>query len=87
MNINDCTSSDSTKSVTDCESIKIGSQPPYRKQKGLGAILSKLFDNAQNETPLCQRERIEVDIQTCQWWKWILTLYNGGSMRKNIYLC
>ena len=73
---------DSTQSATDCESINIGSQPPRKKQKGLGAILSKLFDNAQNETPLRPRERVEVkicryldfpvvemDSDPLQWWK------------------
>ena len=62
MNIDDSTSSDSTKSVTDCESTNIGSQPPCKKQKGLGAILSKLFDNTQNETPLRPQEKVVVNI-------------------------
>ena len=40
MNIDDSTSSDSTQSVTGCESTNIESQPPHKKRKGLGAILS-----------------------------------------------
>ena len=82
MNTDASTSSDSTPSATDCESTNTGCQPPSKKRKGLGAILSKNFDNdAQNETPLRPRERVEVisryldlpvvemDSDPLQWWK------------------
>ena len=83
MNTDASTSCDSTSCATDCESTNTGCQPPSKKRKGLGAILSKIFDSdAQNETPLCPRERVEVEISRyldlpvvemdsdpLQWWK------------------
>ena len=56
INIEASTSSDST---SDCASSDTGCQPPSKKRKGLGAILSKIYDvtvNSQNETPLRPRE-------------------------------
>ena len=45
MNIDDSTSSDSTQSAGGHESTNVGSQPPHKKRKGLGAIFSKFFDD------------------------------------------
>ena len=82
MNIDASASSDSTPSATDCESSNTGCQPPSKKRKGLGAILSKIFDDSQNEAPLRPRQRVEVEISRylelpvvemdsdpLQWWK------------------
>jgi len=63
MNTDASTSYDSTSCTTDCESTNTGCQPPSKKRKGLGAILSKIFDNdVQNKTPLHLREREKVEI-------------------------
>ena len=86
--------SNSTSSAADCsvnESTRTGCQPPSKKRKGLGAILSNIFDtDAQNETPLHPKEKVEVEIS-----KYLNSPVvemdsdpcNGGNMRKNVYLC
>ena len=86
MNTDASTSSNSTSSAADCsvnESTCTGCQPPSKKRKGLGAILSNIFDtDAQYETPLCPKEKVEIEIpkyldspvveidsDPLQWWK------------------
>ena len=80
MNIEASTSSDST---SDCASSDTGCQPPSKKRKGLGAILSNIFDaNTQNKIPLRPREKaeaeiarylnlpvVEMDFDPLHWWK------------------
>ena len=71
-----------------------------KNKKGLGVILSKIFDDAQNETPLLPRERVELDISRyldlpvvemdsdpLQWWRHEgKCLPTLAVLEKNIYV-